>query len=79
MIYSKQAKTNLRNIVDSLQEEICDEVVSHFERVKSVDACRDAVRGACVGQSPCAECGCVSNRGGLKVLDLDEAVCLVGG
>ena len=32
----KQAKKNLRNIVDSLQAKMCDEVVSHFDRVKSV-------------------------------------------
>ena len=70
----KQAKTNLRNIVDSLQAEMCDEVVSHFDRVKSVDACCDAVREACVGQSPCAGCGCMSNRGELKVLALDDAI-----
>ena len=70
----KQAKTNLRNIVDSLQAEMCDKVVSHFERVKSVDACCDAVREACVGQSPCTGCGCMSNRGMLKILALDDAM-----
>ena len=67
------AKRNLRKIVDSLQAEMCDEVVSHFDRVKSVGACCDAVRGACADQSPCAGCGCMSNRGGLGVLALDDA------
>jgi hypothetical protein len=70
----KQAKRNLRNIVDSLQAEMCGEVVSHFDRVKSVSDCCDAVRDACVGQSPCAGCGCMSNRGGLKVLALGDAM-----
>ena len=70
----KQAKRNLRNIVDSLQAKMCGEVVSHFDRVKSVSDCCDAVRDACVGQSPCAGCGCMSNRGGLKVLALGDAM-----
>ena len=70
----KQAKKNLRNIVDSLQGEMCGEAVSHFDRVKSVSDCCDAVRDACVGQSPCAGCGCMSNRGGLKVLALGDAM-----
>ena len=45
-----------------------------FDRVKSVGGCCDVVRDVCVCQSPCAGCGCMSNRGGLKVRALGDAM-----